>query len=114
MGRGVGLISLLATLALVGLLWSQNMSSTGPTSGRVQQARHDASAAVNQLNFSSAGRDLEFFFQENATFVGATLPPAYGVTLVRTDPTSYCMEARAGGQVEHVVGPGGAVTAGPC
>ena len=54
------------------------------------------------------------FQAENGTYVGATLPPSYGVALVRADAASYCLQAGVGGSVQHFVGPGGPAGAGPC
>ena len=46
------------------------------------------------------------------TFVGARAPQ--GVTLVRADAASYCIQVVQGALVQHEQGPGGAVQPGPC
>ena len=53
---------------------------------------------------------LQAFYDENQTYVGATLPAGSGVTLVRAGSTSYCLQSGT----EHEDGPGGAPQPGPC
>jgi hypothetical protein len=38
----------------------------------------------------------------------------FGVTLVRADTVSYCIQTGVGTGVQHETGPGGAPAAGPC
>jgi type II secretory pathway pseudopilin PulG len=114
MGRAFGLISIVVSLALVGILWALTMQHSGPTSGTAKKAERDASAAVSALNFTAASTQLEAFHAENATYVGATLPPSFGVTLVRADGASYCLQTGVGASAQHFAGPGGAAAAGPC
>ena len=42
------------------------------------------------------------------------LPPSFGVTLVRADAASYCLQTGVGGSAQHFSGPGGASAAGSC
>jgi type II secretory pathway pseudopilin PulG len=114
MGRAFGLISIVCSLALVAIMWALTMQHSGPTSATAKQAEQNATAAVSALNFTAAATALEGFHAENATYAGAALPPAYGVTFVRGDATSYCLQAGVGGAVQHFIGPGGAAAAGPC
>jgi hypothetical protein len=114
MGRAVGLISLVCSLTLVAVLMAMSMQHNGPTSATTRQAEQEANAAVASMNFTAAATQLEAFHAENATYAGATLPPAFGVTLVRADVTSYCLQAGTGTTVQHFVGPGGTAAAGPC
>ncbi len=114
MGRAVGLISLVCTLALVAVLMAMSMQHNGPTSASAKQAEQQADAAVASMNFTAAATQLEVFHAENTTYAGATLPPAFGVTLVRSDAASYCLQAGTGTTVQHFVGPGGSAAAGPC
>ena len=53
---------------------------------------------------------LQAYFDENHTYVGATLPPGSEVTLAVAGPTSYCLQDGN----EHEVGPGGTPQPGPC
>jgi hypothetical protein len=114
MGRAFGLISMVCSLALVAVLWALTMQHSGPTSAQTKKAEQDATAAVSSLNFSAAGPELEAFRAENGTYAGAALSPAFGVTLVRADAASYCLQSGAGTSVQHFTGPGGAAAAGPC
>lgn len=114
MGRAFGLISIVVSLALVGILWGLTMQHSGPTSATAKSAESKASAAVSAVNFTAAATQLEMYHAENATYVGASVPPSFGVTLVRTDASSYCLQAGIGGAAQHFTGPGGAGAAGPC
>jgi hypothetical protein len=114
MGRAFGLISIVCSLALVAILMAMNMQQSGPTSATAKHAEHEANAAVASMNFTAAATELEAFHAENATYAGATLPPAFGVSLVRADVASYCLQAGAGTSVQHFIGPGGPNAAGPC
>jgi len=114
MSRAFGLVSIVCSLALVAILMALNMQHNGPTSSSAKRAEKEATAAVASLNFTGAATELEAFQAENGTYVGATLPPAFGVTLARADAASYCLQAGIGASVQHLVGPGGTPAAGPC
>ncbi|TML02841.1 MAG: hypothetical protein E6G36_10890 [Actinobacteria bacterium] len=114
MGRAFGLVSIVCTLALVAILMAMNMRQNGPASPTAKRAEKEAIAAVASLNFTGAATELEAFHAENDTYAGATLPPAFGVTLVRADAASYCLQAGVGAAVQHFTGPGGTPAAGPC
>lgn len=114
MGRAFGLISIVVSLALVGILWALTMQHSGPTSAKAKRAEAEATAAVSGMNFTAAATQLELYHAENATYAGASLPPSFGVTLVRADAASYCLQAGVGGAVQHFTGPGGTAAAGPC
>ena len=115
MSRGAfGLISLVVALALGGLLWAMNANQNGPTSQTAQRAETQAKQAAATANFSAAALQMETFRAESGTYVGATLPASFGVTLVRADAASYCLQAGAGTATEHLVGPGGQPAAGGC
>jgi hypothetical protein len=110
MVRVLGIPALLVVLLVGGFLTTQSMRSNGPTSPAGQQAITQAQSATAGVNFDQAVPALQSFYDENQTYVGATLPPGTGVVLARADATSYCLEA--GG--EHEVGPGGQPRPGPC
>jgi type II secretory pathway pseudopilin PulG len=114
MGRAFGLISIVVSLALVGILWALTMQHSGPTSATAKRAEAEATAAVSGMNFTAAATQLELYHAENATYAGASVPPSFGVTLVRADAASYCLQAGVGGAVQHFTGPGGSAAAGPC
>jgi Tfp pilus assembly protein PilE len=114
MSRGFGLVAVICSLAIVAALMALNARESGPTSKRVQEAEAQAKSAVGTLNFTQAATELEAYHAENGTYAGAALPPAFGVTLVRADLASYCLQAGVGGSVQHFAGPGGTPAAGPC
>jgi hypothetical protein len=108
--RLLGLPALLVALAVGGYLMTKQMQTNGPTSPPVQQAITQAQGAVAATNFSGADTAMQAFFAQSGTYAGATLPPGSGVVLVRSDATSYCLQAGA----EHENGPGGQPQPGPC
>ena len=112
--RSLALVSMLTALVLVGTLLLLNSQQTGPTSSRGRQAIAEAHQNVAGINFSQAAVELETFRTTNGTYVGATLPASFGVTLVRADASSYCLQSGAGNAVQHEAGPGGTVASGPC
>jgi hypothetical protein len=114
MGRTLGLMSMVVSLGLVGILWATSMKHNGPTSSATKQAEAQAVAAVSGMNFAAAATQMETYHAENATYAGATIPPSFGVTLARADAASYCLQAGVGGTAQHFTGPGGQPAAGPC
>jgi type II secretory pathway pseudopilin PulG len=113
-GRGFGLVVVLCSLAIVAILMAINLGQTGPTSKTAKSAEAEGIAAVGAANFTQAGTELEAYRAEHETYAGAVLPPAFGVTLVRADATTYCLQAGVAGSVQHFVGPAGPASAGPC
>ena len=114
MGRTFGLVAMICSLAIVGVLMLLSMSHNGPTAKSTKVAEAQATAAVGGLNFTGAATELEAYKSEHATYAGAALPPAFGVTVVRADAASYCLQAGVGGTVQHFTGPGETPAAGPC
>ncbi len=109
-----GVVSVLASLAIVGYLFLAQSKDVGPTSQTAQQAQADAAAGAAGASFQAAVPVLQAHFAQAGTYAGATLPPSHGVTLVRADGTSYCLQAGTGETARHVVGPAGAPAPGPC
>ena len=91
-----------------------SMSNNGPTSNKTKLAKAQASAAVGGLNFTAAATELEAYKSEHATYAGEVLPPAFGVSVMRADAVTYCLQAGVGGTVQHFTGPGGTPATGPC
>ena len=108
--RVLSVPAILITLFVGAYLSTQNMHSNGPTSPSGQQEIAQAHSATAGLNFNQAAPALQAYFDENQTYVGATLPPGSGVTLVIAGATSYCLQSGN----EHEVGPGGTPQPGPC
>ena len=107
-------MALVCSLGIVAILIAVNMSNNGPTSNSAKKAEAEATAAVGSLNFTGAATELEAYKAEHATYAGATLPPSFGVNVVRADSASYCLQAGVGGTLQHYVGPGGTSAAGAC
>jgi hypothetical protein len=108
--RVIGIPSLLIVVFLGAYLSMKDLQQNGPTSQSGQQAITQAQSATAGLNFSQAVPGLQAYFDQNHTYVGATLPVGTGVTLVSATPTSYCLQDGN----EHEVGPGGTPQPGPC
>lgn len=111
MVRAFGFISLLATLAVVGYLYTQSAgeATQSPEGNVVEEMAVDAAADATLL---AAKTGVESFFATSGTYVGAAVPA--GVTLVTADAASYCLQAGTGADTHHLTGPGGSPTAGPC
>jgi hypothetical protein len=114
MGRTLGLVAMVCSLTIVGVLMLLSMSKNGPTAKSTKVAEAQATAAVSGLNFTGAATELEAYKSEHATYAGVALPPSFGVTVVRADAVSFCLQAGIGGGVQHFTGPGGTPAAGPC
>jgi hypothetical protein len=115
MTRLLGLPALLVVLAIGGYLYAKDAKSNGPTSPTVTQAIGAANTAVSATNFQGADTAMQAFFTQNGSYAGATLPPGSGVVLVRSDASSYCLQASgADGSASHEDGPGGTALAGAC
>jgi hypothetical protein len=112
--RSLGLPLTLVSLAVGGYLFVAQTKATGPTAPAVTQAETQAIVAVAATNFQGAQVELQTWFADHATYAGATLSPSDGVTLVRGDASSYCVQTIAGTAVEHENGPGGQPQPGPC
>jgi hypothetical protein len=110
MSRSLGFPLLIISLAVGGFLFVQQSQTAGPTSSVAQQAATQASAAASATDFNAALPDLQAWVADHGTYAGVTLPPVYGITVVRADATSFCLQSGA----EHEVGPGGTPEPGPC
>ena len=115
MARVFGYVFMLAALAVGGYLILKAAQTNGPTSPQAQQAEDAAHQVSASINLQQATPAMETWFVQTGTYVGAQLPPAFGVTLVRADKFSYCLQAGAGANVQHMNGPDeNAPIAGPC
>jgi len=109
MVRVLGIPALL--IVVVGVyLSARAMQSNGPTSGSGQQAVTEAQSATAGVDFNQVVPGLQAYYDQNQTYVGATLPAGSGVVLSSADATSYCLQDGS----EHEVGPGGTPQPGPC
>jgi hypothetical protein len=110
MTRTLLLPVVLVSLAIGGFLFARQAQSNGPTAPAVTQAESQAAAATAATNFSGALPVLQAWFADHGTYAGVSLPPAFGVAVVRADATSYCLQAGT----SHLAGPGGVAQPGPC
>jgi hypothetical protein len=110
MSRSFGLPLLIVSLAIGGFLFVKQSQTVGPTSSVAQQAETQAAAAASATDFNAALPELQTWFADHGTYAGVTLPPVYGITVVRADATSFCLQSAA----EHEVGPAGQPQPGPC
>ena len=107
--RVLGIPALLVAVAVGLYLVSQDAKSSAPTPAD-QQAISQAQSVGAAADFGQVVPGLQAYFDQNHTYVGATLPPGSGVVLAQADATSYCLQTGT----EHEVGPGGTPQPGPC
>jgi hypothetical protein len=116
-GRVFGYLFMLSALVVGGYLVLKAAQDSPPTSANQQQLQDSASQVTASINLQQATPVLEAWFNATGTYVGAEtqLPPSFGVTLVRVDKFSYCLQAGSGANVQHMNGPNeNAPIAGPC
>jgi len=101
--RVFGVVGLLAGLVLTAVLATTQLGG-GPSPS--------PTVSIDRAVFTAADVSLAEYRAGSGTFVGA--PSPQGVTLVRADTASYCVQAVQGALVQHEVGPGGPVQTGPC
>ena len=113
MVRAVTLISLLSALVVGVYLFGAGSRAAGPTSQAAKSAESKGIAAAATVNFQQAAAALEQTHAVSGTYAETNLA-GFGVTLVRADTVSYCIQTAVGTGVQHETGPGGAPAAGPC
>jgi hypothetical protein len=112
MARTLGIVSILVTLAVVAYLYVQAGNEAGPTSELAVEAEQQAAQVAGAATFQQAAIALEEQMATTGTYAGAVMPT--GVTLVRADAASYCVQAGTGAAVQHLAGPGGSPAPGAC
>ncbi len=113
MVRAVTLISLLSALVVGVYLFGAGSRAAGPTSPAAKSAESKGIAAAATANFQQAAAALEQTHAVSGTYAETNLA-GFGVTLMRADTVSYCIQASVGTAVQHQSGPSGAPAAGPC
>jgi hypothetical protein len=116
-GRLFGYVFMLAALAVGGYLVLKAAQDAGPTSANQQQLEDSANQVSASINLQQATPVMEAWFSTTGTYVGAQsqLPPSFGVTLVRADKFTYCLQAGSSANVQHMNGPNeNAPVAGAC
>ena len=101
---------LILSLAIGGFLFVKQSQTAGPASSVATQAETQAAAAAATTDFAAAQPVLQAWYADNGTYAGVTLPPVYGITVVRADATSYCLQSGT----EHEAGPAEQPQPGPC
>jgi hypothetical protein len=112
--RGLGLIVVLISLGVSGVLFSMQSSSQGPAAAAVTQDESQAIAVAAASIFAQVTQVLQVDYAEAGTYVGAQLPTGSGVTLAQATGTAYCLQANVNGTLVHETGPGGSPALGPC
>ena len=110
MARVLAIPFLLVAVFVGVYLTTQGMQSSGSTSTSEQRAVTEADSTAAGLDFNQVVPGLQAYFDQNQTYVGATLPAGSGVVLASADATSYCLQDGNA----HEVGPGGTPQPGPC
>lgn len=107
--RVLGIPALLVVVFVGLYLATQGAKSSAPTPSD-QQAISQAQSVGAAADFGQVVPGLQAYFDQNHTYVGATLPLGSGVSLAQAGATSYCLQTGN----EHEVGPGGTPQPGPC
>jgi len=109
MTRGLGLISLLLSLAICGMLYSTqlNGSSSKPSSPQQNRVVQEANSAAAGMTAMQAERELAAYQAEHGTFVGAAVTDISGVTVLHADLTTFCLQISSNGGLLYDAGPGG-------
>ena len=113
MVRAVTLISLLSALVVGVYLFGAGSRAAGPTSQAAKSAESKGIIAVATANFQQAAAALEQTRSVSGTYAETNLA-GFGVTLMRADAVSYCIQANVGASLMHQAGPGAGPAAGPC
>jgi hypothetical protein len=95
----------------------ETAASTSPTP--TASAAEDASQAASNVRQATVA--IEAYFAENQTYVGATTESLReldagleNVTVVSTEPGTYCVESTVGAATFHKAGPADHVAEGGC
>ena len=81
-------------------------------SGSNSSGRSPLQQQIDRATFTGAEVSMDATHAATGTYVGATAVP--GVTIVRADAASYCIQAQTGTTVQHELGPGGSPLPGAC
>jgi hypothetical protein len=116
MTRGLGLISLLVSLAICGMLYSSQLQGTASKPSSPQQNRvvQEANSAATRIAALQAERELAAYQAERGTFVGATVTDISGVTVLHAEATTFCLQIASNGGLLYDAGPGGTPSGTRC
>jgi hypothetical protein len=113
---GLGIVSLVVSLVLAGVLFSSQLGAGGskPSSPDKSPLVKQAQAAAAAANAMQAERELAAYQAENGTFVGATVTGVQGVTLLHEEATTFCLQVATDTGVLYDAGPGGTLSDRRC
>ena len=111
MTRVFSIVSVVAALAIGGFMLTSQ--TTRREVAQATQAVDEAQATASEATFQQAAIALQAHLVDAGTYAGTDLG-AYGVSLVRADAASYCIQAGTGTALSHLTGPAGSVAPGPC
>ncbi len=116
MTRGLGLISLLVSLAICGMLYSSQLQGSGSKPSSPQQNRvvHEANSAAAGMAAMQAEHELAAYQAEHGTFVGAAVTDISGVTVLHAEATAFCLQIASNGGLLYDAGPGGTPSGTRC
>lgn len=104
---------LLAAAALGFVVWRVLAPAEKDAQQTVQQGATAVLTQPDNARFVVAQQNLQIQLQSAGTYAGAQMPP--GLTLVRGDAASFCVQLSDGGPVSHLQGPPvGTAVPGPC
>jgi hypothetical protein len=113
---GLGIVSLVVSLVLAGLLFSSQLGTGGsrPSSPDKSPLVQQAQAAAATADAMQAERELAAYQAENGTFVGATVTGVHGVALLHAERTTFCLQVATDTGVLYDAGPGGTLSDRRC
>jgi flagellar basal body-associated protein FliL len=109
MTRGLGLVSLVVSLVISMMLFSSQLTGAGskPASPKQTPIVQQAGSVAAEAAAMQAEHELAAYQADTGTFVGATVTDLPGVTVLHTEPTSFCLQIASNGGVLYDTGPGG-------
>lgn len=108
-----GRIAVLLAAAALGFVgWRLLVPAEKEAQQTVEQGVTTLLAQPDTARFTVATQNLQLQLQTTGTYVGAQMPA--GLTLVRADTGTYCVQLSDGGPVSHLQGPNGTAAAGAC
>ena len=113
---GLGIVSLVVSLVLAGVLFSSQLGTGGskPSSPDKSQLVKQAQVAAATADAMQAERELAAYQAENGTYDGATVTDIQGLTLLHAEPTTFCLQLATDNGVLYDAGPGGTLSGGRC
>ena len=109
MTRGLGLVSLVVSLVISGMLFSSQLTHGGskPMSPKLNPIVQQANSVAADAAAMQAEHELAAYQADRGTFVGATVTDISGVTVLHAEPTTFCLQIASNGGFLYDAGPGG-------